>query len=333
MTHLRILYVCVFIVAACVSGCKRPASKDRLIGPLASNVLIAVVNGSNLYAGPIEDIVQRSMAEYQDATGTELTAEQLSRQRRQLIDQLILETIVRQRVAASDIAVSPEEFYNEYVATVTNQFGTWEDYEEILAKNNVTTAQFARAVHDQLKLTKLVRKEMGVTDATEEDARQYYEAHSNDFDFAAEVALSHILIKAGADDDATTQSNNIKRLERVRAEILAGLPFAEAATKYSECPSKKRGGYLGTIHEDDRRVSELIAKAAFSLPVSNVSSVVESEHGYHLFYVTKRTPAYTATYDQIHAELREALNQQAMQNALRQWLIKAREEAVVDEKL
>lgn len=333
MTNLRILCLFVLIAAALLSGCKRPANKERLIGPLASNVLIAVVNGSNLYAGPIEEIVQRSMAEYQVATGAELTAEQLSRQRRQLINQLIMETIVRQRIAASDIVVSPEEFYNEYVDTVTNQFGTWEDYEEILAKNNVTTAQFARAVYDQLKLIKLVRKEMGVTDASEEDARQYYAAHSNEFDFAAEAALSHILIKARAEDDAATQSNNIKRLERVRAEILAGLPFAEAAKKYSECRTSSRGGFLGMIQEDNRGVPEFLHNPAFSLPVSNVSGVVESEHGYHLFYVTKRTPAYTARYDQIHAELLQALNQHALQDALRQWLIKAREEADVEEIL
>jgi len=334
MTHFHTLCLCCLIApTVLLSACKRPAHTNRLIGPLSSNTLIAVVNGSNVYAGPIEDVVQRSMAEYHEATGNEMTAEQLSHQRRQLIDQLITEALLQQRLAASDITVPADEFEQEYIDIVTNRFGTWKEFATTLAKHGVTTAQFARAVYDQLKLVKLVRKEMNVSDATEDDARAYYAGHSNEFDFAPEVALSHILIKAGADDPASLQSNNIARLEKIRAEILAGLPFADAAKKYSECPSRSRGGYIGTIQQDDRRISELISSAAFSLPLSNVSTVVESEHGYHLFYVTQRTPAYTASYDQIHAELLQALNQDAFQRAFQQWLIKIREDAVIEEKL
>jgi len=334
MMHFRFFCLsCLIPAAVLLSGCKRPALTDRLIGPLSSNTLIAVVNGSNIYAGPIEDIVQRYMAQYQEATGNEMTAEQLSRQRRQLIDQLITAALLQQRLAASDITVPAHEFEQEYIDIVTNRFGTWDEFETSLAHDDVTTAQFARAVCDQLKLFKLVRKEMNVSDATEDDARAYYAEHSNQFDFAPAVSLSHILIKSGADDAPDVQSNNVARLEKVRAQVLAGLPFADAAKKYSECPSKKHGGYLGTIFEDDLGIPEFIANVAFSLPVSNVSSVVESDHGYHLFYVTQRIPAHTASYDQIRAELLQALNQHKFQDAFQQWLIKIRADAVIEEKL
>jgi len=336
--YIRFRAVFMLSVLLCLallltSGCKRPAQRPRLIGALASNTVIAVVNGSNVYAGMLEEVIRRTMAEYEETVGAAMTEEDISRQRRQLIEQLITETVVRQKIAQADVAVSDEEFEQEYVHIVTNQFGTWDQYMEELSENDITTAQFARAVFDQIKLVKVMRAEMGIQKATDEDARSYYEGHSNEFDFPAEVALSHILIKAGADDSASEQSNNVARLQDVRKGILAGMPFSEAAKKFSECPSSSRGGYIGTVQEDDRRISELIARPAFTLPLSNVSDIVESEHGYHLLYVTKRTAAYTASYDQIQTELIEALNQDRNRRALQEWLLKVRKDAVIEDKL
>lgn len=316
-----------------LTGCKRPAARERLIGPLASNTLIAVVNGSNLYAGSLEQVVQHMMRKYEEATGSPMTDEQLSRQRRELIDQMILETIVRQKLsAASDITVSDEEFRNEYLDMVTNQFGSWDEYTNTLAEYHISTAQFARAVLDQLRLIKLVRREMGATPVTVADARAYYEAHSNESDFPASIALSQIFIRARAEDSATTQSNNIAQLRRIRAQILAGLSFAQAAEQYSECPSRARGGALGTIYQGDQTISDLISTAAFALAISNVSDVVESEHGYHLLYVTARRPAYTAAFEEIQQELQQALTEERERRALNQWLRRVREEAVVEKK-
>ncbi|MCX7847751.1 MAG: peptidylprolyl isomerase [bacterium] len=334
MTLLRLLSLgtCVALTLLCFAGCGRSKTAPHLIGPLSSNTLIAVVNGSNLYAGPIENIIERTAAQYREATGQEPSEEQLSQQRRQLIDQLIMETIVRQRLANADVAVSPAEFQNEYVDVVTNQFGSWKEYYETLARHEISTAQFARAVMDQLKLIKLVRKEMAVTPATDEDARTYYAAHSNEFDFPASVALAHILLRAHPGDSAARVSNTIARLQGIRSEILQGLPFATAARKYSECPSRTRGGSLGTIYAGDDTVADYISTTAFALAVSNISDVVTSEHGCHLFYVTARRPAYTAAYEEIHAELRQVLTEEKERRALQQWLRKVRAEALVDKK-
>ena len=79
----------------------------------------------------------------------------------------------------------------------------------------------------------------------------------------------------------------------IRAEILQGTTkkeifdnFMNAAKKYSKCPSGKSGGILGWFGKGDM-VPEF-EKAAFSLPLGEVSEPVKTQFGWHLIYVISR---------------------------------------------
>jgi len=91
---------------------------------------------------------------------------------------------------------------------------------------------------------------------------------------AKEVRASHILVQS------KEQAN------KVREEILAGKDFAEAAKEYSSCPSGKQGGDLGYFGRG-AMVPEF-EKAAFELPVNQVSEPVKTQFGWHLLLVTDR---------------------------------------------
>lgn len=71
----------------------------------------------------------------------------------------------------------------------------------------------------------------------------------------------------------------------LKAELEAGADFAEVA-KYSKCPSRMRGGDLGTFRQGDM-VKEF-DEVAFSGEINKILGPVETEFGYHLILVTKR---------------------------------------------
>src|SRR5260370_38042103 len=78
------------------------------------------------------------------------------------------------------------------------------------------------------------------------------------------------------------------RLEKLRQEIVSGkVDFAEAARKYSQCPSSQDGGNIGYFFRK-YTVQEPIARAAFALKVGDISEVVQSDYGLHLIKVTDR---------------------------------------------
>jgi parvulin-like peptidyl-prolyl isomerase len=104
-----------------------------------------------------------------------------------------------------------------------------------------------------------------------------------------EIAASHILISyKGADrSDAKRSKAEAKKLaEKVLKEAKAnGADFAALAKKYSDGPSKTKGGDLGTFNRG--KMAKPFEDAAFKLKVDQVSDVVETSFGFHIIKRTK----------------------------------------------
>lgn len=76
------------------------------------------------------------------------------------------------------------------------------------------------------------------------------------------------------------------RCLQLKTEIEAGADFAEVAKNNSSCPSRLRGGDLGSF-----RPGEMVAEfdqAVFSGELNKVIGPVKTQFGYHLIEVTNR---------------------------------------------
>ena len=87
-----------------------------------------------------------------------------------------------------------------------------------------------------------------------------------------QVRASHLLVKTE------------EEVKKLREEILAGKDFAEVAKEVSMCPSGAKGGDLGYFGRG-QMVPEF-DKAAFSLPVGEISEPIKTQFGWHLLVVT-----------------------------------------------
>jgi peptidyl-prolyl cis-trans isomerase C len=83
-----------------------------------------------------------------------------------------------------------------------------------------------------------------------------------------EVHAAHVLVKTEKEANAV--------LERLNK----GEKFANIAKEVSLCPSKKRGGDLGTFGRG-KMVKEF-EEAAFALQKGQTSSIVKTKFGYHI---------------------------------------------------
>jgi peptidyl-prolyl cis-trans isomerase C len=89
-----------------------------------------------------------------------------------------------------------------------------------------------------------------------------------------EVHACHILVK------------NEKKAKEVQEKLDKGMSFAEAARKYSNCPSSRSGGDLGWFGKG-QMVSEF-EKAAFEGEKGKILGPVKTKFGYHLIKVVDR---------------------------------------------
>ena len=94
--------------------------------------------------------------------------------------------------------------------------------------------------------------------------------------------------------------------------------FAEFAMRYSRCPSKDQGGYLGwlqrgqTTPEFDRQI--------FRLGQGLAAFPIESRWGYHVVHIDDLEPGEALGFDAVRERISDYLELQARQCELQQYL-------------
>jgi len=99
-----------------------------------------------------------------------------------------------------------------------------------------------------------------------------------------EVNASHILLKVDKNATEDVEQVILKKIIKIRNEIIAGKDFGEAAVEYSEDPSAKTNkGNLGYFTAFQMVVP--FENAAFTTPVGEISEPVRSAFGYHILKI------------------------------------------------
>jgi len=198
--------------------------------------------------------------------------------------------------------------------------------EELKAFYDSHQKNYANSVPEKRKvkyaMIDLSKIENGVQ-VTHDELSSYYNQHRDQYRVAEQAKVSHILIKAplpGPDGkvDGKGVAEAQRRAEDLLKQLKAGAKFEDLAKKYSEDPgSAKEGGSLGWIGKG-RTVPEF-EKAAFSLPIGQMSDLVKSSYGFHIIRVDDRQDAHMKTLEEVRDQIEPILKQQkAQQIAQRQ---------------
>ncbi len=89
-----------------------------------------------------------------------------------------------------------------------------------------------------------------------------------------EVHAAHILVKTE------------KQAADILAEVKGGKNFGDLAKKYSECPSKKKGGDLNWFKRG--QMVKPFEDAAFSAKKGDVIGPVKTEFGWHVIKILEQ---------------------------------------------
>ena len=134
-----------------------------------------------------------------------------------------------------------------------------------------------------------------------------YNQHLNSFKVPERVQISQILFKTMGKTDAEMAEIR-KRAADVDAQAKKGAKFEDLAKKYSEDPTKDKGGDTGWIVHG-QAMPEL-EKVAFSLPKGEVSDVIQTQIGIYIIKVTDKEQAHTKTLSEVMPILQGALAKQ-----------------------
>ncbi|MBR0056348.1 MAG: peptidylprolyl isomerase [Kiritimatiellae bacterium] len=144
----------------------------------------------------------------------------------------------------------------------------------------------------------------GVEPPTDDECREYFDAHAAEYQRAERVLAQHILITP---KDATPEARAAARekLETIRDRVKNGADFGDEASAHSDCPSGKNGGSLGWFSRG--MMVPAFENAAFGLSVGEVSDIVETQFGYHIIYKTDHEAPAAADFSDAVDSIRELL--------------------------
>lgn len=175
----------------------------------------------------------------------------------------LLHEMVVTEVLDDQYEVTDEEVQKE-VQSYKDQYGN--RFGQVLQQMNVSNEEeFADVVKYSLLQEKAATANIEIKD---EEVQSHYER------LKTKIEASHILVS-----DQQTAQEVMKKLDN-------GADFAELAKEYSQDPSGKNGGSLGTFGPG--QMVKPFEDAAYSLEVGEISKPVTSQFGLHIIKVTDK---------------------------------------------
>jgi parvulin-like peptidyl-prolyl isomerase len=137
---------------------------------------------------------------------------------------------------------------------------------------------------------------------TEQELKDYYKTHIDEFKPPMEIKARHILLRTEAE------------AKKVLAEIKAGKDFAELAKKYSIDPAAAKGGRLelqdgkewlprGTFEQSFEHV-------LFNIPKGEVGGPIKTQFGWHILKVEDVRQPETRSFVQVRGLIKNRLEDQ-----------------------
>jgi peptidyl-prolyl cis-trans isomerase C/foldase protein PrsA len=290
-------------------GCS--TQKTPVPVPAPSEAPVATVDGQAITRQELDRALAEEMSAIGGAAGT---PGMLETARNAVLDQLIVRLILLRAAREAKIAVSTEEVDRELMRLRLDYAP--ERFDEVMSQGGQSLADLKKSTAERLTIQKLFREQVySRVGVTEEEIGAYYDEHLGDFHQPDEVRAAQIVVRTA------------EQARSIEHKIRSGKDFGEMARTYSLSPDAKRGGDLGYFPRGQmpRQFDEVI----FRLKVNQVSGVVRSEYGFHLFKLVARRPARQKRLPEVRGQIEQKLASDKREQAQAEYVKMLRDKAAI----
>ena len=266
------------ILSVLIPGCSGATSpvETPVETPGPTEEVAAQVNDQAILYAEWEKQVAQVEAFFEQE-GLDLESEEgrvrLAQARRQVLEQMIDQELIRQAAGKMGVSVSEAELESS-IEDIVTQSGGEEQFQQSLEAMNTEFGDFRQMLLDQL-LSEAV----------------YSAVTASISPIAEQVHARHILLPTK------------ERAEEVLVRLQAGEDFAFLAREYSEdISSRESGGDVGFFPRGV--MPPEVEEIAFGLQVGEVSGIIQSQFGFHILQVLEKEER------EIAVEVFESLRQQ-----------------------
>ena len=312
-------------------------TEDLFSAPVQANPLmtdpaavVARVNGEEITRGEVLKLVSAAMQQYGGRVPPQQMQQIQGQMYQQIKNDLITKKLLDAAVAKANVEVAEEDI-NETIEAIKGQIPEGKTLTEALMAQGTTLEELKENVRNDMATRKFMEeKTADITDATEEEAKEFYDTTPDQFTKPEGVSASHILIKFVEEDTEESKADKKAQIEVIRTQIIEEtITFEDAATEHSGCPSSAQGGSLGTFGKG-QMVPEFEV-AAFTQEIDEVGDVVETQFGYHIIKVSERQEEGKVSFEEAKEQIIGFLTGQKKQEAIQALLQELRDAATIED--
>ena len=286
--------------------------------------IVVVVNDEVITQGDIDRILRPLYQQNKDTLTAEDMAEKLDEARKQLLKRLINDKLLLAEARRKEIEVEQSEI-DAKLSEVKKRFPSEEEFIQAITQENILLSDLEKQYKERIMIDKIIDKEVRWTVAiTPNEALTFYDENKKDFNEPKKVKLHSILIRVG-ENYSSAKAEKLAR--RILSRLEEGGDFAALAKQYSEGPYADSGGDMGWVKENDlmKRINELV----FNMEINEISGILETTLGFHIFKVEGKAPARTKTYQEVKSRIEEILYRSKVEEKLIKWLDELKENAYI----
>ena len=217
---------------------------------------------------------------------------ELDKLKKDLLDQMVNDKLILiQAEKDTLLEVTSDEVdraLEGHLSEIKSQFPSDEAFKRELEAEGLTERELRKRYKQQAKnellMNKLISSRLARVSVSSHEVKDFFKLYQDSIPEQPEAAnLSHILLQIKSSENSLDSLK--KRAAYVLAQAEAGDDFAELAKRYSDDPTKQRGGDLGFFERGD--LLPEFEKEVFSLNPGEMR-VIETSLGYHIVKVEEK---------------------------------------------
>jgi len=303
-----------------------------LVLPVSAEIIdrvVATVNDGTITSSDLKEAVD--LFEHQMGQANQQAFSQQDRKglERRVLEDLIDKTLIEDFAKKAGIEVTEEEIDRAIQEVLARAHISEAELREALKKDGLEYMEYRNQIRDQIIKAKMVQREIRArVNIKEEQIEEYYLDHPDEFRAEEGVVLLHILFPLPQSPPPELVASTFEEAERVREEILEGMPFADAASQYSKDATANRGGWLGFFRNGS--LSPEMETGIENLDEGEISEPIRTPLGIHLLMIEERTTGDIRPLEKVQNSIREKLFEEAAERQFEDWRKELRKNAHIE---
>lgn len=241
-------------------------------------------------------------------------AKQQESMKQQILSHLIDQYLILDYGKEHHISVSDEDL-ERAVNSVRNDFSE-EGFNEALLHDYIDIDQWKKQLRKKLLEERIIQQLTATLSPPDHVAiLHYYEDHADAFATKRQVKFRQIV------------TNDLQKAKKLLQQLDEGDRFEAVARQGSIAPEAKDGGLVGWVEQ--RELEKTMDKALFSLKPGQISQIIHSPYGYHIFQVLASRPAGVRPLPEVTNQIETGLFRTQQQAFLAEWLKKQKKRVKV----